>query len=107
MSENSACPLCSGTVVVTEKSTDALPAANGTTGTLRLRRIDQFVAKSLVVAFAMVMRHEIGERPPKMAFSERDDAIEAFFFDRADEAFRVCIAVRRTGRCPNHADARR
>jgi hypothetical protein len=35
MSENSACPLCGGTVVVTEKSTDTLAPANGTVGSLQ------------------------------------------------------------------------
>jgi hypothetical protein len=34
MSENSACPLRSGTVVVTEKSPDTLAPANGTVGSL-------------------------------------------------------------------------
>jgi hypothetical protein len=44
MSENSAhgtVPLCGSTVVVTEKSTDALPAPGGTAGTLVWRRIAQ------------------------------------------------------------------
>ena len=53
----------------------------------------------------MVMRHELGERPSKMAFTERDDAIEAFFSDRAHESLRLRIAVGRQERCANHTDA--
>jgi hypothetical protein len=51
------------------------------------------------------MCHEIGERSPKMAFAERDYAIEAFLPDRAYESLRMCIAVGRLERCPNHVDA--
>jgi hypothetical protein len=50
-----------GTVVITEKSTDALSAVNGTGGAPRLWRLDQLIAKPLVVAFALVIRHEVGE----------------------------------------------
>ena len=53
----------------------------------------------------MLMRHEIGERSPKMAFTERDHAIEAFLPDRAHESLRMGIAVGRLERCPNHLDA--
>jgi hypothetical protein len=37
--------LCGGSVVVTEKSTDALAPANGTAGALRRRMIDQLVVQ--------------------------------------------------------------
>jgi hypothetical protein len=88
-----------------EKSTAALSAANGTAGTLPWRTIDQLVAQPLRVPFAMVMRHEVGERPPKMAFTERDHAIEAFLSHRAHEPLRMRIVVRRQERCANHPDA--
>ena len=41
-------------------------SANGTAGALPWQTIDQLVIEASVVPFAMVMRHEIGERPPKM-----------------------------------------
>ena len=42
-----------------------------------------------------------------MALTERDHAIEAFFFDRAYEPLRMRIAIGRPKRCPNHPDAGR
>jgi hypothetical protein len=58
-----------------------------------------------MVPFAVVMRHELGKRPPKVAFTERDHAIEAFLSDRAYEPLCLGIAVGRQERCPNHPDA--
>jgi hypothetical protein len=69
MSENSACAILRGSVVVTEESTKPLPPMNGTTGALRWRTIKQLVAEALVVPFAVVVRHELGERPTKMPFA--------------------------------------
>jgi hypothetical protein len=51
---------------------------NGTAGALRWRTINQLVAEALVVPFAVVVRHELGERPMKMPFTERNHAIDAF-----------------------------
>ena len=98
--------LCGGTVVITEKSTDALATANGPAGMRLSWRIDQFVIKSLVVSFAMVVCDEVDERPPEVTFTERDDAIQAFLFDRADEPLRMRIAVWCPERCADHANAR-
>jgi hypothetical protein len=35
----------------------------------------------LVVPLAVVVRDGLGDRSPKVSFTERDDAIEAFLFD--------------------------
>lgn len=67
--------------------------------------MDQLVTKSLVVSFVMVVRDEVGERPPQVPFTERDHAIQAFLFDRADEPLRMRIAVWCPERCPDHANA--
>ena len=75
-------PLCSGAVVVTEKSPDTLAPANGTADSLPGRTINQLILQPLVVPFAVVMRHELGKRPSKVMFTERDHAIEAFLLDR-------------------------
>jgi hypothetical protein len=48
--------------------------------------LDQIVTQPLVIPFVMVMPDEVGERPSKMAFAERDHAIEAFFLDGAYES---------------------
>jgi hypothetical protein len=50
----------------------------------------------------MIVRYEISERSPKMAFTEQDHAIEALLSDRAYEPLRMRIAVGRQERCPNH-----
>ena len=68
-------PLSGGSVVVTEKSADTLPSAHGTARTLPGRTIDQLVAQPLVISFAVVMCHELGKRPPKVAVTERDYAM--------------------------------
>ena len=52
----------------------------------------------------MVMRQGIGERSPKRS-SPSGITIEAFLPDRAHESLRMCIAVGRLERCPNHVDA--
>src|SRR4029453_3241909 len=101
-------PALSGdTVVVTEKSPDALSATNGTDNMLLLRHVDQLVAEPLMVAFAMVMGHEVGKCPPEMPFTERNEAVEAFFFNRSNEPFGVRVAVRRAQRRSNHSHPRR
>lgn len=94
------------TVVITEKSADALSTANGPAGMRLSWRIDQLVLKSLVVSFAIVVCDEVGERPPEVAFTWRDHTIQAFLFDRANEPLRMRIAVWCPERCPDHADAR-
>src|SRR5688572_6373207 len=53
----------------------------------------------------MVMRYKLGETPAKMAFTKRDNAIQAFLPDRAHEPLRMRIAVGRQERCANHSDA--
>jgi hypothetical protein len=56
-------------VVVTEESTKPLPPTNGTAGARRWRTINQLVAETPVVPFAVLVRHELGERPMKMPFA--------------------------------------
>jgi hypothetical protein len=63
---------------VRKKPTDALASTNGTGRTLPWRTIDELVAQPLVVSFAMIMRHEVSERLPKMAFTEWNHAIDIF-----------------------------
>jgi hypothetical protein len=53
----------------------------------------------------MVVDDELGEHPPEMAFTKRNDTIKAFLFDRAYKPLRVRIAGGRQRRCSNHPDA--
>jgi hypothetical protein len=86
-------PLRGGLVVVAEKSTEALAPTDRTADTLLWRAIDQLIVEPFVIPFAMVMRHELGKRPSKVASTERDHAIEAFLLDRAYEPLCIRIAV--------------
>ncbi len=105
MSDNPAAPLRGCSVVITEKSTEPLPPMNRTADALLERTIDQLVVDPLVIPFAMVVCDEIGERPPKMPFTERDHAIQALLSDRAHKSLCMGIAVRRQDRRPNNPDA--
>ena len=70
----------------------------------RRRAVDQFVLKALVVSLTVVMLDVLGDRPSEMAFTERNHAVEALVFDRADEALRVGVRVGRPKRRLHHAD---
>ena len=52
-----------------------------------------------MVAFAMIVDEEFGERATEVPLTQRNHAVQAFLFDGANKAFRVRIAVRRTKRC--------
>jgi hypothetical protein len=45
------------------------------------RAIDELVVQPLVVPLAVVVRFELGNHSPRVSFTERDDAIEAFLFN--------------------------
>jgi hypothetical protein len=42
--------------------------------------VDQFIAEALMVAFAMIVGHELGEGPTEMLLAERNHAIQTFLF---------------------------
>jgi hypothetical protein len=101
----SCCDGLRGTVVVAEKATDAL--SNAAAVMLAFNIGDQFVVEALMVPFAMVVDEELRESTTEVALTQGNDAVQAFFFDRANKPLRVGIAVRRTKRCPGHAHTRR
>jgi hypothetical protein len=57
--------------------------------------LNQFVAQSLMIPFAMIVGDKLRDGASKVALAERDQAIETFLLDRADEAFSVSIGVSR------------
>jgi hypothetical protein len=59
-----------------------------------------------MVALAMVMDHEVGERTPEVSLTQRHRPIQAFLFDGPHKALRMRIAVRSTERCLDHAHTR-
>jgi len=60
--------------------------------------VDQIVRESLVVPLTVVVRHKLLKCSTQLLFAERYDPIQAFFLDRPDEALRIRVAVRRSGR---------
>jgi hypothetical protein len=62
---------------------------------VRWGKLNQFVAQALMILLALIMGDKRRDGPAKVPFAERNQAIETFLLDRADEAFSVRIAVRR------------
>jgi len=58
-----------------------------------------------MIAFTVIVGNEFGDRPPKMAFTERNHVVQAFLPDRANKPLRIGIAVRRTERCLHDSHA--
>jgi hypothetical protein len=69
-------PLCR-TVVVVEKATDALRAPNAAAVMLASTTVDQFVAEPLMIALAMIVDEELGERTAEMPLTNRNEAVQA------------------------------
>jgi hypothetical protein len=69
--------------------------------------LDQLVSDALMITFRVIVVHEFSYEVPKVPFAQRHNAVEAFRFDRPDEALRVRIAVRCGGGCANHPNADR
>ena len=88
-------------MVIAEKSTQTLAAANGGAGARGSDDFDEFVAESLMVAFAVIVLHELRERMPQVPLTKRYEAVQALF-DRANKPLRMRIASRRTKRCLDH-----
>ena len=54
--------------------------------------------QTLVIPLVVIVRREGAERPAQVSLTENDDPVEAFLFDRPDEAFGVRVAIRRAVR---------
>ena len=65
-------------------------------GTCSRRARDQRILQPLVIPLAMIVLDELTQGTAEMALAHRNHPIEAFFFDRSNEALRVRVGVR----CP-------
>jgi hypothetical protein len=54
---------------------------------------DQCIGQTLVVALAMVMRHEFSTRFPHRALAEQDHPLQAGFLDRPYKPFRLGVQI--------------
>jgi hypothetical protein len=61
----------------------------------RTLTLNQFVGQPLVIALAMIMSDKFRDSASMMALTERNQTIQTFFFDRADEPFGMGIRVSR------------
>jgi hypothetical protein len=59
------------------------------------RARDEAIAESLVVPFTVTVFNVLRHGVPEVPLSDRNQAVQALFFDRPDEAFRVRIRIRR------------
>ena len=65
---------------------------------------DEAIVEALMVPFSVVMGDVLGDRVPEMLLPDRNQPVQAFFFDRPHEPFRVCVRIGRALRGEEHAD---
>lgn len=68
--------------------------------------VNQFIAQSLVISLAMIVGDKLRDGSPMMAITERNQAIQRFLFDRADEPLCIGVCIRRPIRCLDDANPR-
>jgi hypothetical protein len=61
-------------VVVAEEPADALPPPNGAGVVLVSHAVNQVVAETLVIAFAMIVDQELGQRAPEVPLTHREES---------------------------------
>jgi hypothetical protein len=82
-------------VIKVEKPAQPLSAAHGAS-TARWRTAnDQFVSKSLMVPFVMVVRDILTNRSSQVALAQRNQPVQALELDGPNEAFGMRVPVRR------------
>src|ERR1700720_3955451 len=81
-------------VLVVQHPAETFPPMHFTLGARTLRLgTDQCIGQTLVVALAMVMRHEFSTRFPHRALAEQDHPLQAGFLDRPYKPFRVGVQI--------------
>jgi hypothetical protein len=61
-------------------------------------REKQLVAFALMVAFAVIMRTELGQSPRQWGCTEQNQLGQAFLSDGMNPAFRKCVQIRASSR---------
>jgi hypothetical protein len=90
-------------IIVVEEPAESLAAANATSGPPWVRRVDEFVAKILLIPLVVIMLDERCDRPSQVAFPEENHSTKTFGLDRAHESFGVRIRIGRLKRIPDVA----
>jgi hypothetical protein len=68
------------------------------------RARDEAIVESLVVPFSVVVRDVLRHGPPEMPLPDRNQAVQAFLFNRPHETFRVRVRIGRPLRGEEHAE---
>ena len=66
---------------------------------------EQQIAHALMVAFAMIVLHELANGSPERPFTDENHAVQTRFLDGPYEALRVRVEIRGTGRQADHLHA--
>ena len=90
-------------IVAQEPAEPGATADVGVRWSERLRR-NQPIVESLVIPVAVVVSHELAERPAQVGLAEEHEAVQTFFLNRSDEVFRMRVAVWRAVRRLDDAD---
>jgi hypothetical protein len=92
--------------VVVEQPTKTFVPTHPTDTPIRTLTVNQFVVQPLMIPLAMIMGDKFRDSPSMMALPERNQAVQTFLFDRADEPFGVGVCVRRPIGCLDDAEPR-
>ena len=85
-----------------EQSAEALtPLHVGVRAYRRWRSLQELVVESLVVSLTMVMLDVLVDDEAQMSLAERDDTMDALFFDRQDEPLGIGVEIRTLRRQPD------
>jgi hypothetical protein len=88
-----------------EESAEARPTLHTSRHLDRRRARDQAIANALVISFGVVVLDVIRHGAAEVPRPDRNQAVQAFFFDRPHEALRVRVRIRRARRGQHDADA--
>jgi hypothetical protein len=75
--------------VVVEQATEALLSTYAADTPFRKVTVNQLVVESLMISLAMIVGDEFRDSPSVMTFAERNQAVQTFLLDRADEPFGI------------------
>ena len=82
-------------MVISKHPPEALAVYEFSVGRRRRElRLNELVLKPLMVSFAAIVFNVIGDGSAERAFSDKNESVQAFLFDAANEPLRKCIQIR-------------
>src|SRR4030095_7828372 len=91
--------------VVIKEPAKSVATANTPTGLPHRVAVDEHMAQPLMISLVAIMGHELGQGAAEVTLPDRDDSIQALFFDRSHKALRMRVRVRRAHRRAHRADS--